>query len=603
MCGIAGYINFDNHAVPQSFYNLQGEELLKAMLQKIGHRGPDHQHYVSKGQIGLAHARLKVLDLSDEANQPFIAPDQKRLLVFNGQIYNHGTLRKQSLFQDFKTHCDTETLLHSLLEKGENVLPELNGIFSFAYIDLENRQAILARDRFGVKPLYYYQSDTAFFFASEIQALLQIPKVHQEIDPQASIEYITLLAAQGERTIYKNIKKLETGTYLKIDYARNTVEKHEFWNIPTQRSYLKDSPEKIIANTEDLLIAAVQNQLNSDAPLGFFLSGGLDSSLLVAIAQRHAKISRPRCFTIQQNTQVHGFENDYPFAEKLSKDFGWHLQMVYKSKIDLASIDQILKIIEEPVPDLSALNVMAIAEVASKEGIKVLISGLGADDIFTGYRRHQLVALYKLLHWLPLKTLYQLFSKVLSKNNSLRCRLHKAAEAWDEDEDTFLLNLLLYTQINRSSACSFLENRLKKMGGDIALIDKALALEQMAYLPNQNLLYTDKASMRHGVEVRVPYLDNELCDYVYNIPTKLKIKGLETKYILKEIAKRYLPKEIIYRKKVGFSEPIGVAMRQELLEIIQKSSLSNYLEDPLIDKQLLLNLYANLKFGSMQHFS
>lgn len=246
---------------------------------------------------------------------------------------------------------------------------------------------------------------------------------------------------------------------------------------------------------------------------------------------------------------------------------------------------------------------MAIAEVASKEGIKVLISGLGADDIFTGYRRHQLVALYKLLHWLPLKTLYQLFSKVLSKNNSLRYRLHKAAEAWDEDEDTFLLNLLLYTQINRSSACSFLENRLKKMGGDIALIDKALALEQMAYLPNQNLLYTDKASMRHGVEVRVPYLDNELCDFVYNIPTKLKIKGLETKYILKEIAKRYLPKEIIYRKKVGFSEPIGVAMRQELLEIIQKSSLSNYLEDPLIDKQLLLNLYANLKFGSMQHFS
>jgi asparagine synthase (glutamine-hydrolysing) len=224
---------------------------------------------------------------------------------------------------------------------------------------------------------------------------------------------------------------------------------------------------------------------------------------------------------------------------------------------------------------------------------------LGADDICTGYRRHQLIALYRLLHWVPFKRLHQLFSKVLTKNGTFIRRLNKAATAWHEDENTFLLNLLLYSQLNRKESCSFLENGLNKMASDVTLIDKALALEQMSYLPNQNLLYTDKASMKYGVEVRVPYLDNELCDYIYNIPAQLKMKGLETKYILKEIAKKYLPKEIIYRKKVGFSEPIDDVTEQELLKIIQKSPLSYYLEEPQISKQLLLNLYASIKFSSL----
>ncbi|HTF80378.1 MAG TPA: asparagine synthase-related protein, partial [Cytophagales bacterium] len=453
--------------------------------------------------------------------------------------------------------------------------------------------ALLVRDRMGVKPLYFHKSNTHFYFASEIKALSCIPDISKEVDVLALEAYVSILSAPTDHTPYEAIKKLLPGTCLSLDLEHGHVQEYRFWQLPIRRSYITDTPEYVIKTAHALLIDAVKRQLQADVPLGFFLSGGLDSSLLVAIAQKHGGIVKPTCFTMKQDTNQHGFENDYPYAELLAKALNLDLTLVVKKDLDLRAIDAILDIIEEPVPDLSALNIQSIAQQAQAAGLKVLISGLGADDVATGYRRHLLLAYHGYLRHLPLKYCAALLHK-LQLHNGARW-LEKLVMSMDKDLDVFIANLHLYTNPQTSQMREMLVAYLKTFDNSVHPIDKALALEQYSYLPNQNLLYTDKVAMRYGVEVRVPYLDNELMDYLYRIPHPLKIKGFETKYILKEIAKEYLPKSIIYRTKVGFSEPITTTMAQLLYHRLSPDQRL-HLPFSKMSKQLLLNLYAVSKY-------
>lgn len=577
MCGIAGYVSFLDATSEQG--------VLETMLKSISHRGPDFQKTKSYENVGLAHARLKILDFSTSANQPMESTDGLHALIFNGEIYNHLELRKNINFTGYHTHCDTETLLQGLIQYGKAFLEKLNGIFSFAYLDRTKHELLIVRDRFGVKPLYYTTTPSGFYFASEIRALLQAPNLTLEVDSIAIGEYKTLLSAQEGRTVYKNIKKLLPASYIVIDTQTHIKTEVPFWNIPQKRDYHKDTSQKIIDTTEELLVNAVKRQLLSDAPLGFFLSGGLDSSLLVAIAQKHNMLKEINCYTIQQDTSKFGFENDAPYAEKVADHLGVKLTRVEKPALTIDAIDQILDIIEEPVPDLSAINVAAIAQVAQKQNIKVLLSGLGADDIFTGYRRHLVSAYHQYLKYIPLKILTSL------THNS---RIDKIRKAWSPDQERFLINLHNYSiNSNETSYTGQMWSKyLQSFPPETAFIDKALALEQINYLPNQNLLYTDKASMHYGVEVRMPYLDHELVDYVYNIPARLKLKGFRTKYILREVAKSYLPKEIIDRKKVGFSQPIDSKLSEVLISKLLKDLAQDSLQELSHNPQYLLNLYA-----------
>lgn len=590
MCGITGYISWSKNSAAQT-------HLLERMLSAIAHRGPDGQGFCTYSQVGMAHARLKILDLSDKAQQPFVGTSSKHILVYNGEIYNHLAIRQKLRFQNFETHSDTETLFYALQEYGEAIIPELNGIFSFVFVDLENLKALVARDRYGVKPLYYYLDKDGFYFASEIKALLLVPTLSKEIDSEALDEHIALLGSQNDKTPFKHIKKLAPAQCLHINGHEASVSQQTFWALPKQRSYIKDSPEKIIQNTEDLLVAAVKKQLMSDVPVGFFLSGGLDSSLLVALAQKHAGIRKPQCYTLKQDTVSRGFDNDYPYAQSLAQSQGWGLQLVEKPKLDLPVLDHILEVIQSPILDLSALNVEAIALEAQKQNTKVLISGLGADDVFTGYRRHVLAKMHGYLKYLPLG-LVASSKGFFPEHSNARRWLQKLSEAWHSDPDVFLARLHLYSarvylrDARANSSEQLLVSHLKSFDLGTDAIDKALALELYSYLPSQNLLYTDMASMKHGVEVRVPYLDNELTDYLYHIPPKLKMRGLQTKYILREIARNYLPKEIINRKKVGFSEvlsnSLAILMQEKIKDKFQNLHAADFTDNP----QLLLNLYA-----------
>lgn len=589
MCGIAGFV-INSHEPKQA--------VLDTMLKAVQHRGPDAQLSKLYKNVGFAHARLKIIDVSDAANQPFESICGNYVLIFNGEIYNHLQIRQSLKQKTFITHSDTETLLYALIEKGQQVLDCLNGIFAFAFLDIKNAKLLLARDRFGVKPLYYSANKRDIYFASELRAFRDVSAIDSTIyDELALKQHVALMASVGDRTVYQNIKKLEPGSYLIIDTETGQFTKKCFFEIPQKRNYLRIDEGKIIKDVDHLLNESVKRQLMSDVPIGFFLSGGLDSSLLVAIAQKHLHGIKPVYFTVKQNTEIHGFENDYPYAQSIANFLNVDLKTVDKQVFDIESWQKILDQIEEPIADTSAFNVELIASTAQKEGVKVLFSGLGADDVFTGYRRHLLARYYPLLKKLQFGNMVNLLTKFGVENT----RLIKVANSWHDQENVFLENLMRYVPVYKNEIAYF-RDFLNGFDKNVSILDKALALEQTSYLPNQNLLYTDKVAMQHGLEVRVPYLDNELVDYLYHVPAKFKVKGLCTKYILKKVAEKYLPNNIIHRKKVGFSEPLN----NETIQQMQASLRFDLYDDAIFlkkhfdikninstqQKQLIVNLFS-----------
>lgn len=547
MCGIAGIVNINSDVKPQE---------IDQMMNLLVHRGPDFKNTYLFNNVALAHTRLKIQDLSDSANQPFISECGNYILIFNGEIYNHQQLKKSIQFKNFKSHSDTETLFHGLIELGAEFVKKLNGIFAFAFYNKPNNSILLARDRFGVKPLYYSLLNNKFIFSSEIKAI-KSTHIDFTVNHEAEKDYQTYLSCASSKTLYNEVNKLVQGNILALNIQNLNFKIETYFQIPTRRTYITDSEFKIKQTTKYLLIESLNRQLVSDAPIGFFLSGGLDSSLLVALAQKYSKNHNIKAFTIDQNTTHLGFENDLPYAKLLAKQLQFDLEIVDSLTNTESNVNDLIQTIEEPIYDMSALNVKAISEQAKKQDIKVLISGLGADEVFSGYRRHQFLQYHQYLKYLPVSFLNFIVSNLL-KNTTIERRLNKITNAAYSDINLLLIALLQVKQKklhinNLSEKEKELYSFLKSFDNDTSLIDKALALEQISYLPNQNLLYTDKVAMTHGIEVRVPYLDNELVDYVYNIPPKFKLKGLNTKYILREIAKEYLPKEILSRSKTGFS--------------------------------------------------
>jgi len=577
MCGIIG------------IWGRIDAEALNSGLSSLAHRGPDDSGIFidEPAHIALGHRRLSILDISPLGHQPMVGADGSVVLIFNGEIYNFRELRAELEAKgfSFRGHSDTEVLLNLYLAEGEAMLSRLNGIFALAIWDKRKQSLLIARDALGVKPFYYAALNGCFAFASEIKALLHLVPQARELDVVALHRYLSFLWCPGEGTPLKAVRKLLPGEAMWVCKGQ-IAQRWNWFQLPIFHGISADLDQQTaLKGAATHLRQAVHRQMVSDVPLGSFLSGGLDSSAIVAFAREiNPNI---HCFTIEcKGKQEAGVVDDLPYACKVAKHLGVPLDVVSISSSKMANdLESMVAQLDEPLADPACLNVLYISQLARQKGIKILLSGAGGDDLFTGYRRHRAVMAEPLWNWLPLgarKKLSTLDDKI-NLLNPLQRRLakllsvaaHQGIERTTEyfrwTQENLLLNL--YTAETRKIVGSELAvtpmvEFLQQLNHKATSLDHMLALEQRFFLADHNLNYTDKMSMAAGVEVRVPFLDIDLVNFAARIPNGLKQHGRHGKWILKKAMEPYLPHEVIYRTKSGFGAPLRQWMRHNLHDLI-----------------------------------
>jgi len=576
MCGIAGVLGG----------NLQ---FIENANLAISHRGPDdYGIYINNLlKVSLSHRRLSILDTTSFGHQPMLSDDGKVIIVFNGEIYNFKELRSDLTRQGytFRGRSDTEVLLNLYLSEGKGMLSKLNGIFAFAIFDENSKTLFIARDAFGVKPLYYSSQNNIFSFSSEIKSLLKLMPGKQKLDAESINRYFSFLWCPGAGTPLKSVKKLLPGEAFIVKNGC-IIDKWLWYKLPILHNPKKDiGKSQAISGVTKYLRRAVHRQMVSDVPLGAFLSGGLDSSAVVAFASELDP--NIKCFTIEtRGKQDNGVIDDLPYARQVAKHLNVELEVVSIESHKMASdLESMVVKLDEPLADPAALNVLYISQLAKNQGIKVLLSGVGGDDLFTGYRRHYALQLEKYWGWMPIAVragMESIFGN-LDVNNSFGRRLSKMFNGAGLNNSERLINYfrwtddsLLQSLYSPEFRCQLIDNNSNQVMQDFlesisaeSSLDKMLALEQRFFLSDHNLIYTDKMSMAAGVEVRVPFLDLELVSFASKIPDKFKQKRSTGKWVLKKAMEPYLPKHVIYRAKTGFGSPLRTWIKYDLNEIIR----------------------------------
>ncbi len=566
MCGIYGIIG------PTA-----GQHLEKAR-SLLAHRGPDGSGCFldEAAGVGLVHTRLSILDTTECAAQPMTDSARNATIVFNGEIYNYKELRDQlkDSYQ-FRSTGDTEVLLAAYLRWGAGMLPKLNGIFAFALYDHRDRSVLLARDGLGVKPLYLTQARGHFAFASELKALLSLPGLDRTVDLQGISHYLTYLYSPGEATAFKSVKKMLPGHAMLLrDGVPSRVWR--FYELPYEFPVQPFTEAGAVDELRDRLDTAVRRQMVSDVPLGAFLSGGLDSSSICSFARHHAAGGKLDCFTIDftgPGLASEGLTDDLPYARKVAHHLGVKLHTVTVAPDTAVNLEKLVWQLDEPQADPAALNTFFICQMARSQGITVLLSGAGGDDIFTGYRRHRALVSERYWDWMPLPARQALagLSNLAPRRRPWGRRLSKAFRQaaspsrerllgyfqWMEPE---VLASLWSSDIRamrrQPDSNKVFRDALESLTPGVPQLNQMLYLEAKYFLCDHNLNYTDKMSMAAGVEVRVPFLDPDLVSFATRLPLDFKQRGAEGKWIFKRAMERDLPRDVIYRPKTGFGVPL-----------------------------------------------
>lgn len=598
MCGIVG---------------AQGDfppDLLQRMTDAVAHRGPDGEGVLwidarNGMRTGLGHRRLAIIDLSAAGCQPMVLREDgvdasaAITLIFNGEIYNYRELRAElaAAGHRFETQTDSEVLLHLYRRHGLDMLGRLNGIFAFAIHDarlhgrpdgVDQGALFLVRDQAGVKPLYYCNTPRGFLFGSEIKALLCEHSVAREVDPLALHQMLAYLWTPAPRTMLRAVRKLEPGCAMLVQQAA-VVRQWRYYDLPYDGSRDLRARPVIAADLQVRVQEAVRRQLISDVPVGAFLSGGLDSSSVVAMMRRVQPERRIQCFCVgfDAEADTEGNPADLPYARRVAKYLKVDLEEI---RIDSTSIDRLedmVEILDEPQADPAPINALFIAERARAMGIPVLLSGAGGDDIFSGYRRHRALQLERWWVWLPPAVRAAIQSTALGMTTGrgnrqggvLGRRVAKMFAYAGEGSERRLTSYFWWSpdQLRRSlyadgfaaelGAADVAEPLLASLAEIPAEQDplqRMLFLETRHFLADHNLNYTDRAGMSCGVEVRVPLLDLDLISFAAKIPPAMKQSGSEGKSIFKEAMKGVLPDDVIYRPKSGFGAPLRRWIRHEL---------------------------------------
>jgi len=577
MCGIVGYIG--------SF----APELLAQANRLQSHRGPDAEGtwVASQSCVGLGHTRLSIIDLTPMGAQPMQAQEGSVVLVFNGEIYNFRELRAEleSNGHRFRGHSDSEVMLQLYVAEGEDMLRRLNGIFALAIWDQRKRSLLIARDALGVKPLYFGQSERGFAFASELKALLHLLPEARDLDPSSLHRYLSFLWCPGAGTPLRSVRKVLPGEAMLV--TEDGIERRWTWyNLPVFNGVAPTLNEaSAVRSTVEHLRRAVHRQLVADVPVGAFLSGGLDSSAVVAFAKEQAP--EIRCFTIDSvGTDSEGFANDLPYARRVAGHLGVPLDVVRIDARRMANdVAGMITQLDEPLADPAALNVLYISRLAREHGMKVLLSGAGGDDLYTGYRRHVALNYEPYWRWLPrpIRASLKRAGAGLDQRKPAFRRLKRVFDGADLEGDARIANYFLWAdeselfrlytpdfraELRDTRAIAPMLEFLRPLPESVGPLDRMLALEQRFFLTDHNFTYTDRMSMAVGVEVRVPFLDLELVESAARIPVGLKQRGRVGKWVLKKAMEPYLPHDVIHRPKSGFGAPLRQWMRNELRPLL-----------------------------------
>ncbi len=577
MCGICGIFDRSGSIIDR--------DVLDKMTAIIKHRGPDGDGRFLDGAVGLGHRRLSIIDVEGGA-QPIGNEDGSLQIVFNGEIYNFVELRKEleAAGHIFKTRSDTEVIVHAYEQWGKGCVKRFNGMFVFALWDSNQREAFLARDHLGIKPLYYIELNGRILFASEIKALLQDKGCPREVDIEALAELFTFRYVPSPKTLFKGIRKLPPGHVMTL--SNRGIEVERFWDwVPQLR---KDYDEvALIEEYQSLLEDAVRLQLRSDVPLGLFLSSGIDSGVLLAIMSQYASRA-VQAFTI-------GFEggdktNEVEDARSLARMFGAdHNFMMVEPEDYLRYYENYLWDIEEPVGNETAAAFYFVSKI-TREKVKVALTGQGADEPWAGYDRYLGAKFSSFYSRIP-KVITDYFANlvnrtpgrferlkrgVLSLNETdMLTRFAKIYSFFSAEMKQHLFKGALKDQIagdgyRSKQALSRLQKDVKQMDA----VTQMLYIDTRASLPDDLLMVADKTSMANSLEARVPFLDYRLIEFIESLPPGLKLNGLTGKYLHKKALEKWLPKNVIYRKKKGFENPIEEWFRTRMRPFVEEYLLS-----------------------------
>ncbi len=566
MCGIAGVFNYGN-------VKPVDEGILRSMCHVIAHRGPDGEGLFvdPEVRVGLGHRRLSIIDLEGGA-QPMSNADESVWIVFNGEIYNYPELKEelQGKGYKFRTRSDTEVIIHMYSAYGEAAFDRLNGIFSFALYDKNKKSLILARDHYGVKPLYYWNENGKLLFSSEIKAILQDPDVARRLDIQAFDAYMTFRYSPSPQTLFQGIKKLYPGYCLKFSAHEQTLRSYR---RPPQKINDKISEKDAVAEYRRLLENAVSRQLLSDVPVGLLLSGGVDSAVLGFLMQKHYT-GKIKTFTI-------GFEGAGDYNEladaKATADLlgSEHYEMMLSKDEYMNYFFQSFTTTEEPIAQTTIPALYYVTKLASQH-LKVVLAGQGADEPMAGYPRYlgarflsQYAALFRLLPMDWIAGFFPLNEKInraafVSRASSEMDRFLSIYTIFTPEEKKQLYKKDLREQTSGLFLCERLNQLYAESSGLKDPLSKILYMDTRMSLSDNLLNFNDKVTMANSIEMRVPFLDTELVDFLETLPSSMKLKGTQRKYIHKKAVEAWLPKEIIYRKKRGFNTPMEEWLQADL---------------------------------------
>lgn len=585
MCGIVGVNNLTGAAKKY-------EQHLDSALQTLSNRGPDNRGKFFHNRVGLGHTRLSIIDVSESGSQPMFDESGRYAIVYNGEIYNFKELRKE--IEDkgvkFKSHTDTEVLLNLYILYGEECLERLNGFFVFAIFDTFEQTLFLARDRMGIKPLFFYQDNEKIVFSSEMKAILAFP-INKALDHTSLYLYLQLNYIPAPSSIFKHVKKIEPGRFMKIS-ADGFIEIKQYFHIsydPASRNGGFKNYDEAKVTLKNLMAESVKKRLISDVPLGAFLSGGIDSSVIVSLASRFTD----RLSTFSIGFKDEPFFDETKYASLVSKKYNTEHTVFSLTNKDLYScLFEVLDYIDEPFADSSAIAVYILSK-HTRGKVKVALSGDGADELFAGYNKH--LAEYRINHAGLLNLVVKLnkpFFSLLPKSRNGKMGnfvrqinryvegmdLNNQERYWrwcsyiDEEEAAEMINVN-DEPVENISEYSSRKRALLTYHKREGTINDILYTDMHLVLPNDMLTKVDLMSMANSLEVRVPFLDHQVVNYVFSLPAEYKIYKGFRKRILKEAFKEDLPHELYKRNKQGFEVPLLKWFRNELRPMIDNELL------------------------------
>ena len=581
MCGIAGIYNFSGADI--------NSDILTKMNEVLKHRGPNAGNVYQNGPIGLAHRRLSIIDLS-QGHQPMTNEDKSIWIVFNGEIYNFAELRKEleEKKHQFSTHSDTEVIVHAYEEFGVRCVEKFNGMFAFAIWDEKKETLFLARDRIGIKPLYYYVDDHRILFASELKAILEDKSINRKLNYQAVADYFSLGYIPAPGSILTGIYKLEPGHYITIKQSK--FLKKEYWDLSFNETQ-NVSMEAHKSTLLDLLRKAVKRRLVSEVPLGAFLSGGVDSSAIVALM---SELQGKGIKTSSIGFKESGF-NELEYADEISKRYSTDHYQKILSPDAMEVLDILTWHYDEPFADSSMIPTYYVSKI-TRENVTVALSGDGGDENFAGYTRYKIeMNTFKARSLIPgllRRTLVPCLASIYPKADYLprifraKTTLENLAvdhiSAYFHSSSIVDTNLLksVYSESFKRELVDYDPCTLFREYANKADTDHPLSLMQYidfkTYLPEDILTKVDRASMAVALEARVPILDHEFVEYAASIPPGMKLNGQEQKHIFKESLRQHVPESILFRKKHGFDMPVSEWFRKEM---------KDYTESVIFDKK------------------